>query len=47
MITCDEDIKDNANLKTLVLSHPLVDLGVTHHTGFIYGLMESVLSTVY
>ena len=30
MITCNEEMKGNTNVKILVLSHPLGDLGVTH-----------------
>ena len=29
-ITCNEEIKGNANVKILVLSHPFADLGVTN-----------------
>jgi len=29
-ITINEDMKGNANIKILVLSHPVGDLGVTH-----------------
>jgi len=46
-ITCNGGMKGNAKyVKILVLRHPLGDLGVTH-TGFIYGSMESALSTSY
>jgi len=29
-IACNEDMKGNANVKILILSHPLGDLEVTH-----------------
>jgi len=29
-ITCNEEMKGNANVQIFVLSHPLGDLGVTH-----------------
>jgi len=44
-IICNKDTKATQNVKILVLSLPLGDLG--GRTGFIYGLMESSLSTSY
>jgi len=48
-VTCNDDMKGNAKIckKIIVLSHPFGDLRVIKRTGFIYGSMESALSTSY